>query len=478
VTTSQRRRTVGRAVLRRNSTFSGGPTLSTAPENAAASGAHGEGVLRPSSQGRATAGRSLAWAVVLLVAAGVLVNVHLAVLARVLSEAEYGRFITFVSIVLLLSFGGFLPIEQEMARQFQTGHPGREVFRSNALVAGGIACVAAALVAGLVPWLVPSLADPQIMVALLGVCLVSVVQYLVRGTLVGTGRLPTHGMVVLGDAALRLGFAALVVLVTAEGAGAGGYALALVAAIAGAHLPVLVWAHRLAGREPGRVQVGSSTRQTSQLVGHLIAGSISSQILLNAPPILVAAIATSGEADLVGRFAATYTLARLLLFIAVPMQGALVPIFTRAMADGRRRDRRLLALRISLGGLASALLGATVAWVAGPWVIEIVFGARYALEARDVALMVAGAMLYLGLLVAAQALIGADRHRHVGLSWTLGLLSSAAVFITVPGLVLRAELAFAAGSFVGLLVAIASLWRSTSRPEASSTPLPAAEERS
>ncbi len=406
--------------------------------------------------------------VVLLVAAGVFVNVYLAVLARVLSEAEYGRFITFVSIVLLLSFGGFLPIEQEMARQFQTGHPGRDVFRSNALVAGGIACVAAVLVAGLVPWLVPSLADPQIVVALLCLCLVSVVQYLVRGVLVGTGRMAAHGMVVFADAVLRLGFAALVILVTSAGAAAGGYALALVAAIGTAHLPVLVWAHRLAGRVPGRAQVaGASTPKTSQMVGHLIAGSISSQILLNAPPILVAAVATSGEADLVGRFAAAYTLARLLLFIAVPMQGALVPIFTRAMAGGTARNRRLLALRIALGGQAGAVLGAAMALLAGPWVIQAVFGSRYALGGPDIALMVAGAMFYLGLLVAAQALVGADRHHDVGLSWGLGLLTAVAVFVTVPGLLLRAEVAFAAGSLVGLLVAVARLWRTESRGDTS-----------
>jgi len=47
----------------------------------------------------------------------------------------------------------------------------------------------------------------------------------------------------------------------------------------------------------------------------------------------------------------------------------------------------------------------------------------------------------------------------VGLAWTLGLVTSAAVFVTVPGLVLRAELAFAIGSLVGLFGAVAGLWR-------------------
>ncbi|MDQ3714530.1 MAG: hypothetical protein M3381_00525, partial [Actinomycetota bacterium] len=354
-------------------------------------------------------------------------NVYLAVLARVLSEAEYGRFVSFVSIVLLISFGGFLPVEQEMARQFQSGYAGRTVFRSGALVSIGIAVVGTTLVALLVPWLIPSLAEPQILIALLCFCPVCVVQFLVRGTLVGTGRMAAHGGLLLWDTVLRLGFAVIVLLLTSTDAAAGDYAIALVAAITAAHVPVLFFAYRVAQRLPGQApRHAPSTRETSGLIGHLIGGSISSQILLNSPPILVAAVASAGEADLVGRFAATFTLARVLLFVAVPLQSALVPIFTRMVADGTARHRRLLAVRIGLGTPAAASLGAAVAWLTGPWLVEVVFGSRYALGGRDVAIMVAGAMLYLGLIVAAQALVGADRHHDVGLAWTLGLLAYAA----------------------------------------------------
>lgn len=418
----------------------------------------------------------MASVIALLVVAGVLVNAQLVLLARVLSEAEYGRFISFVSIVLLIAFGGFLPVEQEMARQYQTGHRGGTVFRSGALVSVGIAIVSAALVTVLVPWLMPSLADPQILGALLGFCLVCVVQFLVRGTLVGTGRMTAHGVVLLWDALLRLAFTAILVVMTSASS-AGGYAIALIAAIAGAHLPILVWTHRVAARIPGRDQVPTlTTRQTSRTVGHLIGGSISAQILLNAPPVLVAAAASAGQADLVGRFAATFTLARVFLFVAVPLQSALVPIFARTVADATNRVRRLLALRIGLGAAAAAVLGAAFAWVAGPWVIEIVFGSRYALGARDIALMVCGAMFYLGLIVAAQALVGADRHRAVGFAWTFGLLVAAVVFALVPGLVLRTELAFAVGSLAGLLVAIAGLWLPASG-FGRSAPSPSTEER-
>jgi lipid-A-disaccharide synthase-like uncharacterized protein len=82
--------------------------------------------------------------------------------------------------------------------------------------------------------------------------------------------------------------------------------------------------------------------------------------------------------------------------------------------------------------------------------------------------MVGGAMLYLGLIVAAQALVGAGRHRDVGLVWTLGLLGGAVAFLAVSDLVLRAELAFAVGSAVGLILAVGRLWRTARRHGASS----------
>ncbi|MDQ4040107.1 MAG: hypothetical protein M3313_17595, partial [Actinomycetota bacterium] len=254
---------------------------------------------------------------------------------------------------------------------------------------------------------------------------------------------------------------------TATAPAAGAFALALVGAIALAHLPVLVWTRRLARGVPGRAGMPPiSGVRTARRVSHLITGSLSSQILLNAPPIVVAAAATSGEADLVGRFAATFTLTRLLLFIAVPLQSALVPEFTRLATMGDRRAGRVLTARIGFGTTTLALLGGALSWWLGPWTIDLVFGARYGLGPRDVALMVAGAMLYLGLLVAAQALVGADRHRLVGVAWTAALMVAVAFFAAVPGLVLRVELGFAIGSAAGLILALVFLWRATSaRPE-------------
>ncbi|MGI8701917.1 MAG: lipopolysaccharide biosynthesis protein [Nocardioidaceae bacterium] len=315
---------------------------------------------------------------------------------------------------------------------------------------------------GLIPWLMPTLADEQMITALLVLCAVCVAQFLVRGTLIGTRRMAQHGLILLLDAVLRLSLAAILVT-TATRVTAGDFALALVCAIALAHLPVLVWARRAALRVSGRAEaLPISPAGMARRVGHLITGSISSQILLNAPPIVVAAVASSGEADVVGRFAATFTLARLLLFIAVPLQSALVPGFTRLANAGDRRARRMLTARIGFGASALALLTGVLSWWVGPWAIDVVFGPRYGLGSRDVAFMVAGAALYLGLLVAAQALVGAGLHRLVGVTWTMALAVAIALFIVVPNLVLRVELGFAIGSAVGLVLALIFLWRATS----------------
>ncbi|MDQ4040096.1 MAG: hypothetical protein M3313_17540, partial [Actinomycetota bacterium] len=177
-----------------------GLILSTTPGHDPVPGVPAEATVEGWTGVKNGSGRSLAGVVLCLVTAGLLVNVYLAVLARVLSEAEYGRFISFVSITLLISFGGFLPIEQEMARQFQTGHSGREVQRASTVVSGVVALVTAALLVALIPWLMPTLASGQMMAALLTVCAVCMGQFLVRGTLIGTGRMAQHGWVLLLDA--------------------------------------------------------------------------------------------------------------------------------------------------------------------------------------------------------------------------------------------------------------------------------------
>ena len=73
-------------------------------------------------------------------------------------------------------------------------------------------------------------------------------------------------------------------------------------------------------------------------VAPLLLGSLCAQVLLNGPPVLIPALATNeAEITRAGQFIAAFTLARVPLFLVVPLQTALLPMPHRAAALGRPR---------------------------------------------------------------------------------------------------------------------------------------------
>ncbi len=374
---------------------------------------------------------------------GLLVNAYLAIVARNLTPAEYGYFGAFWSLSLLIGFGAFLPIEQELAR-LSPGSAARAATR----VALGLAGIELLLVVAASPFLLAPLGgEPWTVVALAALCLVSAGQFLVRGALIGSGRLAWHGGLLVVDTALRVLFA--LGLGHAVVTGSAGFAWTLVAAIAVAHLPVLFAVRR----GPGGVPTSDFLRS----VLPLLFGSLCAQVLLNGIPVVVAATAT--DSDTAGRFLAAFLLVRVPLFVAVPLQTALLPSLTRLSGEGGRALVRALAKLTALLAVSGAV-GAVLAGLAGPWLVRLVFGDSYVLAGGDLVLMAIGVVAHLGLIITTQALVAAALHGKVALAWLVGIAGAAAVFALVPDLLLRAELSFLVGSglgwFTGLFLLITS----------------------
>ena len=105
--------------------------------------------------------------------------------------------------------------------------------------------------------------------------------------------------------------------------------------------------------------------------------------------------------------------------------------------------------------LGLAALGG-VAWVlggfAGPLLVGLIFGDKYVLGGRDVALLAVGVAAHIGLVLVTQVLVAAVRHRLVAGAWLTGVVVAAVILFTVPDLLLAAELAFLVGSTTGWLV--------------------------
>ncbi|MFC4695111.1 MULTISPECIES: hypothetical protein [Geodermatophilus] len=382
---------------------------------------------------------SLSWVALCVVVSGVLVYVYLALVARALPAGEYAGFGAYWSLSLLLGFGLFLPLETEIARLVHLG-PGRGLPRGTLRVAAVLTLAGLLAVAAAIPLLLPTLGSAGLVVALAAVCLVSPGQFVLRGLLVGTGGYRSYGVVLLADAVLRV-LGATVVVLLAGPAGPAALGWTLVAALALAHLPLLAW--RLRRRPPAPPGV---PRLAPGAVAHLVVGTVCAQTLLNAAPVLVTA-GTAGRTA-AAAFVAAFTLVRLPLFVAVPLQGALLPALVDAgSGPPRARARVVRRLLAAVGALAAA--AAVVGALAGPPVVGLVFGERYEPAAADVAVLAAGSVVHLALLVAAQAVVADARHRDSALAWGAGLAVAAVVALVVPGTA-GAAWAFAGGSAAAL----------------------------
>ncbi|GAB4080396.1 hypothetical protein GCU67_18060 [Modestobacter muralis] len=419
----------------------------------------GTGSAPPTAPRRVGAG-SVGWVAVCIILSGVATYAYLALVARALPVADYGWFGSYWSLALVIGFGAFLPVELELARLVQLRPPGARVPAGAPVALAGLALVSAAVLLLAAPALVPALGGQTgFLVALLCVCAVSAGQFLLRGLLLGTGRLGLHGTVLLLDSGLRVLLAAGLTWVAPD-AGGAAYAWTLVAAMALAHLPLLGWVllrRRRAAPVPVPVPGPAGPRPFLGAVGPLLIGTLCAQVLLNAAPVLVTGAAGAGEAVLAAQFVASYTLVRLPLFVAVPLQSALIPVLTRVQAEGDGARLRAAVVRGLAVLAAAAVLALGVGLWLGPPVVGLVFGDGYALPGSEIALLAVGSVAHLGLLVASQALVAGARHRAVAAVWLSGLAAAAVVFVLVPGLVLRSGLAFTVGSTVALLVAAAVL---------------------
>lgn len=391
-----------------------------------------------------------------IVGSGLLVNFYLAIVARNLPAAEYAYFSAFWSLAQVAGFGMFLSVEQETARLLHFPRRPLGVLRAALLTAGAMAIAQLAVVALAWPLLSVAFGGHAITVIAFGtLCLASAGQFVVRGAMIGMERMGRHAAIMFLDASLRVGLAALVATVFAEPRSAE-FAWTLTGAIALSHAPQLISLLRRRTRavtEPDPAAGWLRPRGVWSAVAPLLLGSICAQILLNGMPVLVPVLAQNNyDATRAGQFLAAFTLARIPLFLVVPLQTALLPTLSAILSSGDRRALHMVVRRISLGllGLAIAALG--LGYFAGPWLVSLIFGAEYVLNGGHIALLAVGVAAYIGLVLVTQVLVAAVRHRLVAWSWVSGLVVAAVVVVVVPDLLLRVELAFLLGSAAGWLV--------------------------
>jgi O-antigen/teichoic acid export membrane protein len=184
------------------------------------------------------------------------------------------------------------------------------------------------------------------------------------------------------------------------------------------------------------------------------------QTFLNAGPLLVKATADTGGAALAGFTFNVLLIARAPLQLFQAVQTSILPHLTRARAGGER-DAFARSVNVTLTAIAGfAGLVALVMLVAGPQVMDLLFGGDFEYERGGLLLVALGMGLYLAAATLNQALLAHARAPQSAACWA----TAAAAFVLFLVLVefddrvLQVEVAFigAAALLAGSLYALYS----------------------
>jgi O-antigen/teichoic acid export membrane protein len=415
-------------------------------------------------------------------ATGLITFAYFSLASYSLPEDEYGHITLLWSAVFITVSVLYRPVEQLLSRTIADrdarGVQGSEHLRIAATIqlALGLLFAVVALV----------LRDP-IENDLFGgsstlywVLLVSVLayaaSYFARGYLAGHRLFPLYGGLVLMEASSRCLFALAVAIGIAEGQSAVALGMAAAPIVSLAVVPPAL-ARRLAPgaaaddpdpaildaaarEEPAAREPEFTLARGAGFAAAVLLIMLCEQTFLNAGPLLVKATEDSGGAALAGFTFNVLLIARAPLQLFQAIQTSILPHLTRLRASGESDPfRRSVNLTLSaIAGFAGCV--ALVMLVAGPQLMDLLFGGDFDYERGGLVLVAAGMGLYLSAATLNQALLAHGLAAHASACW----VTAAAGFVLFLLLadfddrVLQVELAFVAAAAL-LSAALYTLYR-------------------
>lgn len=390
-----------------------------------------------------------------IVGAGICTYAFLTLAGRVLGPTGFAPVSALWALVFVVGPGLFLPLQQEMGRLLAPQRDERGGARARALVAAvGAVMTVAVVVTTLL--LAGPLVDrvfvgqQALLWCFLGSVVAYAVSFLARGTLTGLGDFPGYGALVFTEAALRLLIALAATLAGLRTPTTYGVAIAVAPLLATALVTRLGRRTRLA---PGH---HVAVDRVAVAMGWLVSGSLLAQLVANAGPVLVQALSPR-DSEAAGLFLSALVVARLPLYLFQAAQATMLPNFSALAAQGedeafRAGLRRLV--QVCLGLVVVTTLGAVVL---GPRVVGLLFGQGFDVARRTITVLTAASCIYLLATALANVGVAAGRHHLTTWCWTAGAACFVAVVVAVPGLLLRAELAYLAGSCAAAAVSLVSV---------------------
>jgi O-antigen/teichoic acid export membrane protein len=331
-----------------------------------------------------------------------------------------------------------VPVEQYVTREVASG---RKAIPHDLLPAMSVAALGALLGGGFVLFTMERLFAgsweyvAQIVLLMIGYGLL----FVGKGVLAGGRRFADVGWILVVETVVRLA--------------AGVVAIQLVASAESLGWAMVLGGFAVLGMRWWRFDQGDPRARAapaSRFLGGYVGATSSSQVLLGAAPIAVAAL--GADPALVSIVFVTFTLYRAPLTLIFALQGRILPylVGVAGSGDGHRLGRYARGVVFFGGGLA--LAGGLVGWLVGPEVVTFLFGEEFAPSSTVAALAAAGVMAAAAAQIAGQVLVAEARTSRLAGAWFGGLLVAVAALLVLGGEPdVRVAMAFAIGEGVALV---------------------------
>jgi hypothetical protein len=326
----------------------------------------------------------------------------------------------FISFTVL-----FTPVEQYIIRRLTLSGGARGALRDARVPLFAVLVLGVAAATGFVAVTTDAFFQGDGRFVLIGAVLFSALgTYAVaRGVLAGRRRFRTYGIMVAGEAAVRVGLT-LVMVAVARTAFGMGWALAVA--------PLVYWAARPWRRPPAHQQpIREDDASAGRFLGGLVVATGASQTLLAAGPLLVEPLgAGPGEFSVVF---ITFTLFRGPLTASYNILARILPWFTARTALGQEDALRRWSYRLGLIAAAGAAAIGAAAAAVGPAVVAVLFGEEFRPTSLLAGLAAAGVVLAAGALIIGQILIARGTTGILGVLWIVALAVGGLVVLIAAG---------------------------------------------
>ena len=378
--------------------------------------------------------------------------VILVVAARTLGPARNADFLVFWSLLFGL-FGIVGGLQQETTRSVRSAQLSAVSAQRpvHVLPTGLLVGIGAAGVVGVTSpiWSGPAL-GPSSWPLVVALCLAVPAfagDSAVVGALAGHRSWRVYSALVSSEAAVRLLLVALVAF-----AGATTHGLEIASSAAAAVWIVFVVASPT-GRRAARATGDSDPARFLNRTGHAMVAAASSAVLVVGFPVLLRL--TSSNAEWI-------TAAPLLLAISLTRAPLLMPLNAyQGVAIAHflsERDRGIAVLfRPAAAVLGVGALGATGAYLVGPFIMIAFFGPGYEVSGLLLAgLTLAAACLAL-LTLTGSAVLAAGRHKAYAMGWFLSSIASVTLLLSDLPLASRSVLSLCVGPLLGIGIHLSAL---------------------